>query len=235
MKVGSPKHAILLAPLLALAFVGCGGGDDEPSEPVAAETSEPAALSKQELLAQGDAICAEVNAAIGTIGSTSTEAAGQAVQASNLYAGLAERLEGLGAPSDEATGYPQVIAAAKQLAQAESDAALAAERGEDPAAAEAEAASALSSFQEAADAFGFDACGQEPSAPRPRDDPSGNVSGGGEVEEGGVEAAPEVVEEEAPAPETGGGGGVEGGTGGGAAPGGGSGGGEGSSGGIGPG
>lgn len=235
---------LCLGGLVALALIaaGCGGGDDESTE--ATGTSEAlAALSKEELVAQADAICAEVNAAVGTAGSTSTGQAGQAGQAADLYAGMAERLKGLGAPSDESAGYEEFVGAADQLAQAQGDVALAAERGEDGAlaTAETEASSALQAFRSAADAFGVQQCGEAPSAPTPSSSGSGEA-GGPEEASGGVEeeaeAAPEVEEEAAP--ETGGAGSVEeesagGGAGaGGGAEGGGAGGG-GESGGIGPG
>lgn len=222
---------------LALFAAGCGGGDDETSEATTAAEA-PTALSKEELVAQADAICAEVNAAVGTAGSTSTGASGQAGQVADLYAGVAERLSGLGAPSDESAGYEEFIGAAEQLAQAQSDVALAAERGEDGAlaTAETEASSALSAFRSAADAFGLQQCGEAPSAPTPSGSSSGEAGGSeessGEVAEE-VEAAPEVEEEVAP--ETGGAGSVEEeSAGGGAGAGGGTEGG-GSSGGIGPG
>lgn len=227
--------------LAMLVFAGCGGGDDESSE-ATATTEAPTALGKEELVAQAGAICAEVNAAVGTTGSTSTGAAGQASQAADLYSGMAERLKGLGAPSDESAGYEEFIGAAEQLAQAQSDVALAAERGEDGALATAgtEASSALSAFRSAADAFGVEQCGEAPSAPTPTGSSTGEAGGGGSEEPSGevaeeVEPAPEVEEEVAP--ETGGAGsGEEEGAGGGAGAGGGtesSGG--GSSGGIGPG
>lgn len=231
---------------VVLAFAGCGG-DDDSGEAATATTEAPTALSKEELVAQGDAICAEVNAAVGTVGSTSTGAEGQAGQVADLYSGMAERLRGLGAPSDESAGYEEFIGAADQLAQAQDDVALAAERGEDGAlaTAETEASSALSAFRSAADAFGLERCGEAPSAPTPTRSPAGEAGGGGSEEEEPagevaeeVEPAPEPEEE--PAPETGGAGSVEeestgggAGSGGGAEAGGGSGG--GSSGGIGPG
>jgi hypothetical protein len=224
--------------VFALLLAGCGGGDDEASE--ATTTEAPTALSKEELVAQADAICAEVNAAVGTAGSTSTDAAGQAGQVADLYSGMAERLKGLGAPSDESAGYEEFIGAAEQLAQAQSDVALAAERGEDGAlaTAETEASSALSAFRSAADAFGVEQCGEAPSAPTPTGSAAGEAGGGSEESSGEaaeeVEPAPEVEEEVAP--ETGGAGSVEEeAAGGGAGAGGGTEGGGGSSGGIGPG
>jgi hypothetical protein len=196
--------------LTVVAIAGCGGGDDDgdstATTPVAT-TEAPAALSREELIAQGDAICAEVNAAVGTVGSTSTGSAGQAGQVADLYSGMADRLADLGAPSDDSAGYAEFIEAAEQLGQAQSDAALAAERGEEEvlASVEAEASTALSSFQSAASTFGFQQCSEGPSAPP--------VSAGGEAaapeeeeSSAGVEeeeVAPEEVEEEV-APEAGG-------------------------------
>jgi hypothetical protein len=234
--MGTSRRLLAIsAVLLALAIAGCGGGDDEGS-PAAApvETTEAATLSREELLAQGDAICAEVNAAVGTVGSTSA-AAGQAEQVAGLYGGMVERLQGLGAPSDDSAGYTEFIAAAEALTQAQDNVKLAAERGEGESEAEEEAASALTAFQSAATSFGLEQCAEAPAAPAPGG--PGSAGGGEEESSGGVEEeAPEVApEEEAeaapeevePAPEAGGGigggGGAEGGSGGG------------SSGGIGPG
>ncbi|HEX9968179.1 MAG TPA: hypothetical protein VGB06_09540 [Solirubrobacterales bacterium] len=223
----------------ALAIAGCGGGDDgdETTAPAPSPPVETTALSKEELLAQGDAICAEVNAAVGAL--ASSEAGGESAEAAELYGGMAERLKDLGAPSDDPTGYSEVMTAVEALSQAESDVALAAERGDEEGlvSAEAEASSALSSFQEEASDYGFEQCGEGPSAV------SSPATGGApaetevesetseEVEEV-EEEAPEEVEEVTPEPEGGGAG-----AGGGAEAGGETGGGEtgGSSGGIGPG
>lgn len=228
--------------LVALAIGGCGGdGDDETmTAPTTTAAEAPAPLSKEELIAQGDGICAEVNAAVGTVGTSDSGTASQAVQVADLYAGMVDRLRDLGAPSDDTAGYDEFIAAAEQLAQAESDVQLAAERGEEEglATAESDASAALASFQSAATSYGFAECAEGPSAPAP-----GGPTGGAAVEEPveGVEeeVAPEAEEEVAP--EAGGAGATEeGGAGGGATAGGGaegggaSGGGE-ASGGIGPG
>lgn len=234
MTVGTRKRLLVAVPLLALALAGCSGGDGEEGEPapVAAEEG-PTSLSKEELLAQGDAICAEVNAAVGTVGSTSTGAEGQASQVANLYRGMAERLRGLGPPRDEEAGYAEFIAAAEALAQAQADVSLAAGRDEAVSEAESDAAAALGSFRSAATAYGFDQCGEAPSPPASRPDP-GEAPGG--APEGGEEEAAPPAEAPEAAPETGGAGSTEGGSPGGGAgtgeTGGGSGGG---SGGIGPG
>jgi hypothetical protein len=229
--------------LAVLAIAGCGGDDgEETTAPATPPPVETTALSKEELLAQGDAICAEVNAAVGAL--ASTEAGGESTEAAELYVGMVDRLQDLGPPSEEDPAYGEFIGDAEELAQAESDVELAAERGDEEGlvSAEAEADDALSSFQEAASSYGFEQCGEGPSAV-----PASGTAAPGEP---GVEEAPEAVEEveeeaapeevEEVAPETGGAGSAEEGeAGGGAEAGGGSEGGGadtgGSSGGIGPG
>lgn len=222
--------------LAALAVAGCGGGD-ETTESTPTTTTATTALTKQELIAQGDAICAEVNAAVGGVGTGSgSEAGGAAGQVANLYVGMVESLKRLGTPQ-EAAGYAEFSSAADELSKAEGEVKLAAERGDAAAleTAESNASAALASFQSEAQAYGFEACTEGPSAVTPAAGEEGSEEPSGGVEE---EAAPEEAEA---APETGGagteaGGGAEaggGGTGGGA--GGGAEGGGGSSGGIGPG
>jgi hypothetical protein len=196
-------------PLAVFAISGCGGGDGGDSSTAAAPvvTTTPTTLSKEELIAQGDAICAEVNAAVGTVSSGSTDSSSQVAQEADLYGGMVERLKGLGTP-DETTGYAEFISAADELAQAESDAELASERGDESglAAAQEEASSALASFQSAAQAYGFEECGEAPSAPvsSATTTPSETAP-----PEGGVEVEEEAVTPESePAPETGGAGGT---------------------------
>jgi hypothetical protein len=213
-----PKTLLIAVPLAALAISGCGGGDDDSTESTAtAET--PPALSKADLISQGDAICGEVNAAIGSIGSSEVETSEQTTQVADLYVGMVESIKRLGVPAEEA-GYSEFIAAAEELSSVEGEAKLASEREDSAALAEAatRAAPALEEFQSVADEYGFEECGQEPTAPTPSGPGSGIVPEA--AEEGGVEVAPEELEEEAPieevapeevAPETGGAGGAGGG------------------------
>src|SRR5262245_62969899 len=114
-----------VVPCAALLLSGCGGGGDETTDTTAPAAAAPSTLTKSDLLTQGDAICAEVNAAVGTISSTSAEGASRVAQEADLYGGMVERLRGLGEP-DETTGYEEFISAADELAQAQDDAALAA-------------------------------------------------------------------------------------------------------------
>src|SRR6478672_6428683 len=211
MKLGKALIAILS--LAALVVGGCGGGGGETTAASVPTVEEAPSLSKEELIKQGDAICAEVNAAVGTVNASEAETSDQVSQAADLYSGMVERLKGLGTPEDD-VGYAEFTEAADELAQAESDAQLASQRGDDAALASAQssASSALTAFEEAASAYGFEDCSEAPSAP------SVPVTAGGageEEAEAPVEAEEEVAPEEAApeevAPETGGAGGTEGG------------------------
>jgi hypothetical protein len=234
-----PRNILIALPLAALAIAGCGGGGGGGStaSTVAPATTETIALSKEDLISRGDAVCAEVNAAVGTVGTSSSESSSQVGQVADLYTGLVASLKSLGTPED-ATGYSEFISVAEELSTAESEAKLADERGDSAAlgAAETKATSALASFQSAAESYGFKQCSEGPSAPTPSSattSPSTGESAPSEsAETPEAEAAPEA------APETGGAGSVEAGggsTGGGTAGGGTEGSGGSNSGGIGPG
>jgi len=222
MRTPAKKTILLaLAALLALLVAGCGGGD-ETETTTTPTIEEPTALTKDELITQGDGICAEVNAAVGALSSSeSSEASvtGDSEKVANLYTGMVERLQDLGAPEGEDAEYAKFEEATAELGQVEADLKLAAER-EDVATVEEkgqEAAAALEEFQTQAAAYGFEDCSAEPGLP-PAVDGSPTTSGeefeGGE-EEGGVEVEPEfeeapeeeIVPEEEVAPETGGAGG----------------------------
>ena len=231
-----------MLPVVALLLAGCGGGgDDGSTESTTVTTAAPIALSKAELIEQGDAICAEVNAAVGTIGSSSAETGSPAARAADLYSGMVASLNNLGTPQ-ETDGYAEFSSAAEELATAQNEVKLASERSDAPAleAAESSASSALTSFQNAASEYGFQDCSEGPSAPvTTAPGESGEAKAGEEAESIEPEAVePEVEAEPAPeaVPETGGAGGaVEGGGTGGGTEGGGGGTTGGSSGGIGPG
>ncbi|HEU4393396.1 MAG TPA: hypothetical protein VFR04_07155 [Solirubrobacterales bacterium] len=201
--------------LVALAFAGCGGGDSDDST-AAATTEAEAPLSKEELISQGDAICAEVNAAVGSVAGSGAEGPDEAAQVSDLYIGMVDSIKALGAPAETA-GYRELIVAAEELSMSEAELRLAAERGDVAAMNEAEGrvGPALEEFERVAGEYGFEDCGDEPAAPVAAGTGAAPAEEG---EEGGVEVAPEEIEEEAPAeeapeeaaPETGGaGGGVE--------------------------
>jgi hypothetical protein len=223
MRIPGNKTILLaLGTLLALVIAGCGGGGGGDTETSTPTVEEPAALTKDELIEEGDGVCAEVNAAVGALSGSETpeSAPGESTEKiANLYVGMIERLQDLGAPEGEEADYAKFMEAGEELAKVEGEAKLAAER-EDLAAMEEkgqEAAAALESFQSQAAIYGFEECSEEPGLPTPSAGSGEATPGGeefeGEVEEGGVE--PEYVEpeyeepapEEEVAPETGGAGG----------------------------
>lgn len=217
---GNKTILLILGALVALVIAGCGGGGGDESETSTPTVEEPVALTKDELIEQGDGICAEVNAAVGALSGSETPEStpGESTEkVANLYVGMIERLQDLGAPEGEEADYAKFMEAGEELAKVEGEAKLAAER-EDVAALEEkgqEAAAALESFQSQAAIYGFEDCSDEPGLPTPSGEatPGGEEFEGGEAEEGGVE--PEYVEpeyeepapEEEVAPETGGAGG----------------------------
>jgi hypothetical protein len=225
MRISSHKSILLLAALIALVIAGCGGGGDE-TETTAPTVEEPTALTKEELIAEGDDVCAEVNAAVGALTASEVSedsATEEAEKVANLYTGMVERLQDLGAPEEDDGSYTKVMEAAEELAKVEGEAKLAAEREDLETVEEArgQAAVALEEFQTQAGIYGFEDCSEGPGElPTPA---GGEVEPGGEEfegEEGGVEVEPEFEEEEivpeeevAPeeefAPETGGAGGGE--------------------------
>jgi hypothetical protein len=235
------RNCLIALPLAALAIAGCGGGDggeETTSAPAVATTPTTASLSKEELISQGDAICAEVNAALAAVSSNTASSESQVSQVADLYIGMVDSLQGLGAPDDTA-GYDEVMSAGDDLAQAESDAKLADERGDSAAlsTAQTEATSATIAFQSAAQSYGFDDCGQGPGVSA-TSTPTTPSSGTASTPSTTTPAAPTTppTPTPAPAPNTGGAGGGTAGTAP-APPSGGSGGGTtgGASGGIGPG
>jgi predicted outer membrane protein len=98
---GKKTALFLLLALIALVVAGCGGGGDE-TETTTPTVEEPTALTQDELIEQGDGICAEVNAAVGALSSSETEGQSeQSEKVANLYLGMLERLQDLGAPDED--------------------------------------------------------------------------------------------------------------------------------------
>jgi hypothetical protein len=223
---GHKTFLLLLAVLAALAIAGCGGGGDETTDTTAATVEEPQKLTKAELIEQGDDVCAETNAAVGAL-SGEIEASSlpeTAEKTSNLYIGMVEQLQELGAPEGAESSFAGFMEAAEEFAKVEGEVKLATEREDSVALGEAssEATPALEEFETQAEAYGFKECSEGPHAslggPGSPSGAEGSESGEeleGAEEEGGVEPEAEYVEpeyEEAPpeeeaAPETGGAGG----------------------------
>jgi hypothetical protein len=195
---------LALALVALLLFAGCGGddGDDSTASTPPATEATPS-LTKEELISQGDAICAEVNAAVGSVGGSEAGVPDEITQVSSLYTGMVERLKDLGEPDDTA-GYSEFVAAADELATVEDEVKLASEQADTVALGEAatRAAPALEEFQSAASAYGFESCSEGPSAP-PVTGAEGAVPGEEEVAPEGTEEG-EVEPEAEEAPETGG-------------------------------
>jgi hypothetical protein len=210
-----PRYLSIVAVLGALALAGCGGGGGEETTSAKPATTESApSLTKAELISQGDAICAEVNAAVGSVGTSGAGVANETIQVADLYTGMVESLKRLGTPK-ESSGYPEFTQAADGLSEIEGEVKLAAEREDTTALGEAatKATPALEEFQSQAAIYGFEKCSEGPSA-LTAPPASGEV--GPEEEAGGVEVEPEAIEEaeieevapEEVAPETGGAGGA---------------------------
>lgn len=129
---------------LGMGVVACGGSDEEeaPAPVTATTTEEAVALTSDDLITQGDAICAEANSALGSIEASTADDTTKANQVSDIYDGIAQQLGELGTPTD---GEPpsDVIAAAQELADGTGD---------------------TTSFQTAASEYGFTDCAEAPEA-----------------------------------------------------------------------
>ncbi len=215
------KFFVLALPaLLALVLVatGCGGGGSSSTTTAKKpKVEEKPKLSKASFIRQGDAICAEVNTAVGSVGESAAESTSQTTQIANLYVGMVQSLQRLGQPT-ETTGYSEFMGAAEELAKVEGEVKKAADEEEVAVLEEASQAAvpAVEEFQSQAAVYGFEECSEGPHAPEAA--PASSGEGEPEAEAGGVEVAPEEVapeeefipEEVAPeevAPETGGAGG----------------------------
>jgi hypothetical protein len=214
-----PLFAVLFAALLALVIAGCGGGGGDTTEATAEQTTETKpSLTKDELIKQGDAVCAEVNAAIGSVGSSAADPSSQVTSVANLYIGMVESLKALGEPREDPAEYKPFIEAADELAKVEGEAKLAAEREDTAALGEAGTAAApiLEEFETQAGVYGFEQCSKGPSevtAAPSTGSPEAEVEEGGvEAEEGAIEEVvpeEEIVPEEEAEPEGGGAGAIE--------------------------
>jgi hypothetical protein len=225
------KFLVLALPaLLALVLVasGCGGGGSSSTTTAKKPPKEETVvkLSKGQFISQGDAICAEVNTAVGSVQESAAEASSQTTQIANLYSGMVQSLQRLGQPS-EIAGYSEFMGAAEQLAMAENEVKAAGEKENLAMVEEAsqQAVPAVEEFQQQAAIYGFEECSEGPHAPAVAPESSTGTPEEivPEEESGGVEVAPEeefvpeeevapeeefVPEEEEVAPETGGAGGA---------------------------
>ena len=187
---------VLAVAAVTLGAAGCGGDDGESAPETAPVTTTDTATSitTDELISDGNNICSEVNAAVGTINaSTTTDEAIRETQISDIYAGLAERLDGLGTPTD-GEAPTAVIEAAVDLSESTST----------------DGATALEAFQTAATDYGLTVCAEAPAAPTSSGSTVTPPTDSGTATPVPVEPAPVPVEPApapapAPAPDTGGG------------------------------
>ena len=175
--------ASLAATLVLLA--GCGGDDDAPIEPIGEATSgEPggASVSKGDFLAGADPSCAEANAAIANLTTTTGDNLElAATQEQQITEGVLTTLESLEPPSDPEGSLDRYLEALQEQVSILDERQQAAASG-DTATYESlggELAQAKADARIAAEEFGFEDCGQEGTSTAPIDAVPGTDAGSG--------------------------------------------------------
>jgi hypothetical protein len=225
---------LTLGPVLVLGagiFLSACGDDGSPEVSINIPTTGTTAssLSKEDFITDADTACEEVNTAISQF-AASGQGLTEADQIADLRSGLVDQLKELGPPEEDRATLDQFTTALQAQAQAGQKIALASERGEDTAEFETELQTAKDQGAAAAQAYGFQQCGQEISSSGTSTTAAPSASDSGTSVAPAAPAAPSTP---APSTDSGGTGDAGGGTGG--DTGGGTGGGTGGSGGIGPG
>ena len=189
-----PIQALALLVGAALALAACGG-DDSPEQPIVIPTTTTTgALDKSEFIDEADAICSEVNAAIGTF-VASGEGFTAAGEIAELRRSAVDDIRSLGPPDEDRTTLDSFLAGMEAQVEAGEKIGLANERDADTSQFETELDAAQTETATAAESYGFSECGQRPSATDP------GAAGAGDA--GAAPSAPA-----APAPDPGAGGGV---------------------------
>jgi hypothetical protein len=134
---------------------GCGGEDTSST---ASKDSSEGALTKAELIEQGDAICAKVFAVTESLNPEGTTK--EAVRHAKLKSGMIKDLLDLGAPKETEYQYAEYLNAAHALALAEAEVQRIAKSGDASGleTAESGSLSAFSMFQAEAGTYGFETC-----------------------------------------------------------------------------
>ncbi|MCB0862400.1 MAG: hypothetical protein KDB66_04215 [Solirubrobacterales bacterium] len=174
---------VIAVSALSLGLAACGGGDDEETTaPVATTTTTDQAvvLTQDDLISQGDDICAEANSALGSIETSTADETTKSSQIADIYDGIAQQLGDLGTPSD---GDPptDVIAAAQDLADGSGD---------------------TTAFTTAAGAYGFTDCAQAPEATSYPTDSTGTDSTSTGTDSTGTYVPPTTTPDETYTPPT---------------------------------
>ena len=155
--------------IAALPIAGCGGGSDDTTQSAVKTSTQSTAeakksasgaekatktattkgpLVKATLIREGDEICAEANAAIFKLESSSEASSPKTI--SEFYAGMVSLLETLGEPQ-ESDGYPELSAASEELSTAEKQVKATFSKSDaELEAVESEAYTAFSSFGDVA-------------------------------------------------------------------------------------
>jgi hypothetical protein len=118
-----PKHltiALSLAALLVLVAAGCGGGSESTAATEPATEAAAPKLTKAELISQADGLCAEVNAAVGSVGASAASSQNQTEQVATLYTGMVSGINELGTPREASAEFTEFSAAAEELAKSSS-------------------------------------------------------------------------------------------------------------------
>lgn len=165
--MGFRERLVLSAMLAALAIAGCGGSGESTAAPSVETVDGPAPLSREQQVSQSVAICSAMNAALGPLVFGDAAGEDRVRQIAVVYRRMAEMLEVVERPNDDATGYAEFMEAAERLKEEEGDVVRAAVRGNASAlaAAKDDAASAFDSFRLASAAWGAPLCGEGPDPP----------------------------------------------------------------------
>jgi hypothetical protein len=152
--------ALVLGAGIVLSACGDDGSPEVSINIPTTETSASSSLSKEDFITDADTACEEVNTAISQF-AASGQGLTEADQIADLRSGLADQLKQLGPPEQDRATADEFIAALEAQVQAGQKIALASERGEDTAEFEAELQTAKDQAAAAAQAYGFQQCGQE--------------------------------------------------------------------------
>lgn len=201
---------LTLVPALVLGagiVLSACGDDSSPEVSINIPTTGTTAssLSKEDFITDADTACEEVNTAISQF-AASGQGLTEADQIADLRQGLVDQLKELGPPEEDRATLDEFTTALQAQVQAGQKIALASERGEDTAEFETELQTAKDQAAAAAQAYGFQQCGQEISS-------SGPTTTAPSTSDSGTSVAPVAPSTPAPSTDSGGTGDTGGGTG----------------------
>jgi hypothetical protein len=190
--------AIIVSGAMAALIGGCGD-DDSPIETISTEpevTESTSGVSQEDFIASADAACAEANAALANVpDDSSSVAVGQRL---GITQEVLSAVEDLGDPEDPDGDLKDFLAALDDQVSILEDQQTAATSGDtatvDSLSTELDAAEVKA--EAAGSAYGFEECGQPPSAS------SGATTTGGTTPGGTTTAAPTTPATTTPAPVT---------------------------------